>query len=110
MKDFLSKFSASGGEYVRSIDPLNTFELTLKFHPSKIGAEEEGFFSKLGSSLGSSLLDTGINALNNATGGLTGNLFNKSIVDERSNFDGIHERSFMEYLVNAHLLKFSDAN
>lgn len=106
MKDFLSKFSASGGEYVRSIDPLNTFELTLKFHPSKIGAGEEGFFSKLGSSL----LDTGINALNNATGGLTGNLFNKSIEDERSKFDGIHERSFMEYLVNAHLLKFSDAN
>ena len=92
MKDFLSKFSANGGEYIRSIDPLNTFELKFRFHPNsndlvREGQEqEEGFFSKLGDSL----VSAGKDALNNATGGLTGNLFSKDIIDERSNFDSIH--------------------
>lgn len=91
LKDFLSKFSASGGEYIRSIDPLNTFELTFKFHPNKIEAGaadgKEGFLSKLGTVAG----NIGKDIVNNVTGGLLGNLFDKSIMDERNNFGaGIH--------------------
>ena len=110
LKDFLSKFSANGGEYVRSIDPLNTFELTFRFHPNKTeivsGAKRDDTWDKakaVGANIGKDLI-------NNATGGLFSNLMQgEDILKSRENFaDGIHQRSFMEYLVKAHLLDFRD--
>ena len=89
----MSKFSASGGEYIRSIDPLNTFELKFRFHPNSndlVKEEKDQKSEGLLSKIGDNLVSAGKDALNNATGGLTGNLFSKDIIDERLNFDSIH--------------------
>ena len=116
LKDFLSNFSANGGEWVKQIDPLNTFELTFKFHPNKSDIGEEAEKKSAIAKIGESLLNTGIdklkNAANNLTGGLASNLMERdnTVKKKRKEHasDG-HKLSFVKFLVEGQTLKFEDA-
>lgn len=33
LKGFISKFNSTDGKYVETIDPLNTFDVTVEFFP-----------------------------------------------------------------------------
>ena len=114
LKDFLSNFSASGGEWVKQIDPLNTFELSFKFHPNKVDAGEKAEEKSLLGKIGDSLIDTGkeklMNAANNLTGGLAANLFDEDVKKKRKeHVSDSHKLSFVKFLVEGQQLKFADA-
>lgn len=34
LEDFLSHFSSSEGKWINQIDPLNTFDVSIKFYPT----------------------------------------------------------------------------
>lgn len=56
LQDFLANFSSSEGIWAKTIDPFSTFDVSMKFYPSKPwpapGAKEDkSWASKLGDSL-----------------------------------------------------------
>lgn len=101
LQDFLSKFSNSSGKHVTQLNPLNTFEVNFKFFPNKLGSNSD---SKWYEKIGSSANQAAKNLVNNATGGLLASLRSESVIDMHNKFDGIGQRTFLEYLAQANLI------
>lgn len=113
LKDFLAKFSDSSGKHVNQLNPLNTFEVSFKFHPTLGDLEKETvpkddreWYEKLGSSLKNSAIGAAKNLVNNAMGGLLGSLFNdeNAVKNMKENYSDAGKYSFMHYLAAANLL------
>ena len=52
LEDFLQHFGSSQGKWINDIDPLNTFDVTIKFYPTlPPKTEKKSTLSKIGSSL-----------------------------------------------------------
>lgn len=66
LETFLTKFSSSAGVFVDTIDPLHTFDVSLKFYPSSKDAQEE---KSLGKEMLDALKKAGSQALDNVTMG-----------------------------------------
>ena len=109
LEDFLTKFTPSGGAYVNTIDPLNTFEVSFTFFPNDDPAETD-----VGQSAIESLKQAGTQALNNlannVTGGIAGALANAS----KPGIESAHKsyapgkKTFMNYLAESTLLLNAD--
>lgn len=115
LQDFLSHFSSSEGKWVNTIDPFSTFDVRIKFFPTTTldDNKEKTWLDKLeepmdavANSLMSSAKSAVKNAANNLTGGLLGSIMNSKvdIIDKHNEFDGVGERTFLEYLAAANLL------
>lgn len=113
LEDFLTKFSPAEGTYVNTIDPLHTFDVTIKFYPAS--ASDNGSTKDTGQKVLDSLKKSGMSMLNNAannlTGGLVGaaaNATKKKVIEQRNGFGQINKHTFLEYLAEANLLINSD--
>lgn len=113
LEDFLSKFSPAEGTFVNTIDPLHTFDVSIKFYPADASGKDDT--RDLGQKVLDSLKSSGMKALNNlannATGGLVGAIANsksKPITDQRSSFSNVGKHTFLEYLCQANLMTNSD--
>ena len=107
LEDFLSHFGSSQGKWINELDPLNTFDVTIKFFPTKpTKAEKKSTLSKIGSSLLGSAKSAVKEGLNSLTGGLLGSLMNSKveIPSLHDKYDGVGKYTFMEYLASANLL------
>jgi len=107
LEDFLSHFGSSQGKWINELDPLNTFDVSIKFFPTvKPKAEKKSTLSKIGSSLLSSAKSAVKEGLNSLTGGLLGSFMNRNlkIEDLHNKYDGVGKFTFMEYLASANLL------
>lgn len=107
LQDFLSHFSSSEGIWIKQIDPLATFDLSFKFHPSDWKKGEDGkWYEKLGTSLLNSAKGAVKNLANNVTGGILGSIMNSQvkIQDIHNENPGGTTKTFMEYLASANLL------
>lgn len=108
LEDFLSHFSSSEGKWINQIDPLNTFDVSIKFYPTIAPKKEkkQSTLSKIGSSLLGAAKSAVKEGLNSATGGLVGSLMNSKVDIKKlhDKYDGIGQYTFMEYLASANLL------
>ena len=108
LEDFLSHFSSSEGKWINQIDPLNTFDVSIKFYPTIAPKKEkkESTLSKIGSSLLGAAKSAVKEGLNSATGGLVGSLMNSKVDIKKlhDKYDGIGQYTFIEYLASANLL------
>lgn len=118
LEKFLSKFSSSQ-KLVDQIDPLATFEVFMKFHPS-----EEFGISNTSENTKKRLFDNedvnkyATNLLNNASGGLYDSIFNKqenkplnvedSLFGEKEKFNKKGEHTFIEYLAKTNMIVGSE--
>lgn len=105
LQSFLDKFTNSAGRYVDTLDPLGTFDVRFRFHPTLTAAELAGksdsAWGRVGSSLVNSLKSMGTQALDNLTGGLFSSLTEGgkgSVVNAHNKFGEAGKHSFMEYL------------
>lgn len=112
LQSFLDKFSSSTGRYVDALDPLGTFDVRFRFHPTLTAAEiaKKGGtgLGRVASSLVNSLKSMGTQALDNLTGGLFSSLTEGgagSVMEARSGFKEAGRHTFMEYLAPANLLQ-----
>lgn len=109
LENFLTNFSSAQGKWITQLDPLNTFDVSIKFYPTIDNQKEKEKRSTL-SRIGSSLLGSAKSAvkegLNSITGGLLGSLMNDkvNIMDLHQKYDGIGQTTFLEYLASANLL------
>jgi len=80
LEDFLAKFSPAEGTYVNKIDPLHTFDVSIKFYPADTASSgtTKDTGQKVLDSLKSSAMSMANNAANNLTGGLVGAIANSS--------------------------------
>lgn len=113
LQDFLANFSSSEGIWAKTIDPFSTFDVSMKFYPSKPwpapGAKEDkSWASKLGDSLVTSAKGAVQSLANNVTGGLLGSFMNSSVkvMDKHNQNPDVTkmETTFMEYLAAANLI------
>jgi len=107
LEDFLSHFGSAQGKWVTEIDPLNTFDVTIKFYPTQEPKEEKkSTLSKIGSSLLGSAKSAVKEGLNSVTGGLLGSFMNSDVKISKlhDKYDGVGKYTFMEYLASANLL------
>lgn len=109
IQDFLSNFSSADGALAKTIDPLASFDLYIKFFPTKEIAETKNtWYQNLGKSLVSSAKSMVKNAANNLTGGLLGSIMGDvDILKKREEFtaDDQHvNQTFLEYLAAANLI------
>ena len=109
LQDFLSHFSSSEGSWVKQIDPLATFDVTMTFYPDpqlEQPPEKKDWLQNLGDNLLGAAKGAVKNAANNITGGLIGSIMNGSVSIEgkHNEFGGDMTKSFMEYLASACLL------
>jgi len=75
LQQFLSKFGSSEGKYVNTINPLATFDVSMKLHPSAAEAtlsKTDKVLNALGTAATSAINNLG----NNLTGGLMSSLMN----------------------------------
>ena len=79
LKDFLSKFSPSDGAWASTIDPLATFDLTMKLYPAPAPAPDKTKAQKLGDMFISAGKSAVKNLANNVTGGLVSSLFGNKV-------------------------------
>jgi hypothetical protein len=112
LQSFLDKFSSSSGRYVDTLDPLGTFDVRFRFHPTLTAAEiaKKGgsALGRVASSLVNSLKSMGTQALDNLTGGLFSSLTeggSGSVMKARKDFKEAGSHTFMEYLAPANLLQ-----
>lgn len=104
-------FSSSEGIWAKTIDPLASFDVSIKFYPSdwsSKASEDKSWLSSVGDSLMSSAKSAVKSAANNVTGGLLGSIMNSN-VDIMTKHDGNTaalngEKTFMEYLAAANLI------
>lgn len=118
LDDFLTHFSSTQGTWVATIDPYNTFDVSMKFHPDANDAsgadggkkEKKTALEKLGDSLVSSAKSAVKNAANNLTGGLLGSIMESKVkvTELRDSFEQRGQESFMEYLAAANMLVGQD--
>lgn len=117
LKGFISKFNSSEGNYINTIDPLHTFDVSMAFYPNLVveGEEkEESFGKKLGKKLVSAAAGATKNLLNNATGGLLGSIMNDvDIMDLRKKFKDdacFGKTTILDYVARGNLLVTDDAS
>lgn len=80
LQDFLNNFSSSEGIWVKTIDPLQTFDVRIKFYPTKDADEKKkDWLDRVGDSLMSSAKSAVKNLANNVTGGLLGSIMNSDV-------------------------------
>lgn len=111
LQDFLANFSSSSGIWSKTIDPFQTFDLTMRFYPSiwdEQQSSNKGWADKLTDSLMSSAKSSVKGLANNVTGGLLGSLMNSKvqITKLHDNNKDIKEgtKTFMEFLAAANLI------
>lgn len=110
LDDFLTHFSSSAGEWVKTPDPLTTFDVSFKFFPAAEAKDEDkSWLDNLTDSLVSSAKSLVKNAANNLTGGLLGSIMSQDVdVMKKHNEFGPGNKddphTFMEYLAAASLL------
>ena len=108
--DFLAKFSDSSGKYGNQLNPLNTFEVSFKFYPTKASeatSKNKSWLTKMTDSLTSSAISAEKNAVNNLTGGLLASLNNDAdgVMNMHNSYASNGKKySFMHYLAAANLL------
>jgi len=112
LQSFLDKFTNSQGRYVDTLDPLGTFDVRFRFHPTltakELAGKSDSAWGRVGSSLVNSLKSMGTQALDNLTGGLFSSLTEGGAGSVKKAHDGFKEagkHSFMEYLAQANLLQ-----
>lgn len=114
LTDFLRKFGSSDGKLVNTIDPLATFETSIKFYPCPAAesSKKSGPLSRVTNALGTAATQSLRNAANNITGGLLGSLLNdlngSSVASAHDGFSNVGKHSFMEYLAQANMLVGSE--
>ena len=109
INSFMSTFYGPTHEYVHQLDPLSTFDITLKFFPRN-DADDENKSSFLNSLMTSAASMAG-NALNSATGGLAaaiGGSQNASLNKQHDSYEKKREVSFVDYLIAATMLGSND--
>lgn len=82
LQDFLNNFSSSEGIWIKQIDPLATFDVSMTFKPATASSGDgsgDTWYQKLGDSLMSAGMKAVKNAANNITGGLLGAAMNSSV-------------------------------
>lgn len=107
LEDFLSHFGSSQGKWVAELDPLNTFDVSIKFYPTPDAKKDkQSTLSKIGSSLLGSAKSAVKEGLNSVTGGLLGSFMNSKVDIKKlhDKYDGIGKCTFLEYLASANLL------
>lgn len=114
LESFLAKFGSASGNWIDTIDPLETFDVKITFFPpSPTIVEAKKDKSGPWTRLGNSLLSSGKDALNNAANNLTGGLLNSflndsnkpgSLVEQRKNAKNHDSISFLNYLAKANML------
>ena len=124
LQNFLQKFSSSGKSYVDTIDPLGTFDITIKFFPTLTAdelAKQEAENKKnkpkdkVKNLLKGAIKGMGTSLLDNVTGGLYSANQNKkhSIMNDHNDFGKIkkddqtaynHDHTFLEYLAKSNLI------
>lgn len=111
LEDFLSNFGSAQGKWVTELDPLNTFDVSIKFYPTKEPKKEKkSTLSKIGSSLLGSAKSAVKEGLNSVTGGLLGGFMNSKVDIKKlhDKYDGVGQYTFLEYLASANLLVGAD--
>lgn len=82
LQDFLNNFSSSEGIWIKQLDPLATFDVSMTFKPATAGKDNKSsdkWYQKLGDSLKSAGMKAVKNAANNMTGGLLGAAMNSKV-------------------------------
>ena len=102
LEDFLTNFNQPGGLYSKSLDPLGTFDVEFRFFPDAGGTGKQGFLDGLIDGAMGALKQAGTNLLDSATGGLFSSLTAEDVMKLHNKFDGAGERSFAEYIAEAH--------
>ena len=111
LEDFLSHFGTMQGKWINDIDPLNTFDVTIKFYPTiPPKKDKKSTLSKIGSSLLGSAQSAVKEGLNSVTGGLLGSFMNSKVDISKlhKKYDGVGKYTFLEYLASANLLVGAD--
>ena len=113
LENFLQRFGSAEGKWINEIDPLNTFDVSIKFYPTEIQTKKQkkkSTLSKIGSSLLGSAKSAVKEGLNSMTGGLLGSIMNDKVDIQKlhDKFDGVGMYTFMEYLASANLLVGAD--
>lgn len=119
LQDFLANFSSSEGIWSKTIDPYQTFDVSIKFYPSfwwpptqkQSDKSWTQTFEDTAKNVGNSLMSSAQNAVkslaNNATGGLLGSIMNDIDIMKKhdDNPDAPYgDTTFMEYLAGANLI------
>lgn len=108
LENFLTNFGSAQGKWINELDPLNTFDVSIKFYPTvqPKPAKKESTLSKIGSSLLGSAKSAVKEGLNSVTGGLLGSIMNDKVDIKKlhDKFDMVGKYTFMEYLAAANLL------
>lgn len=107
LDDFLNKFNSSEGKFVNQIDPLTTFDVTMKFYPilenqNSSNTVANRIMNVLGTTFTSAINNLG----NNITGGLLGSLLNgtKKVQGSHDQWNYSGQKSFVEMLAEANLI------
>lgn len=105
LQDFLAHFSSSEGIWVKQIDPLATFDVSIKFYPRIADEVKKGWLENLGDNLLGAAKGAVKNLANNVTGGLLGSIMNDiDVMKKHDEFAGSMDKTFLEYLAAANLL------
>lgn len=107
LQQFLSKFGSTEGKYVNTINPLATFDVSMKFKPSADDISlSKG--TKVLNALGTAATSAIKNLGNNLTGGLmsslTNDIFGSSVEYQHNTFAYAGRHTFLEYLAKANML------
>lgn len=106
LSQFLSRFGSSEGKYVDQINPLATFDVSIKFYPCSTNNAKLNTLGKL-AQLGKTVAT---NAANNLTGGLIGSLLRSDTTFDKAKESAQKrtEITFLEYLAKYNLLVGSE--
>lgn len=114
LQDFLNNFSSSEDIWVKQIDPLATFDVSMTFKPATIDTNNSksgnDWYKKLGDNLASADMKAVKNAANNITGGSLGAAMNSkvSVTGKHNEVEDPRKQTFLEYLAPASLLVGKD--
>ncbi len=108
---FYKTFSSSDGRMIRTLDTLNTFDISFRFYPrSTDKKKKKGLLDKITDSVVGAAQSAVSSAVNNLTGGLAASFMNdkKAVKKEHDSFDRKDgKQSMMNYLAPANM--FTDA-
>lgn len=111
LQDFLTKFSPHDGKLVNTIDTLNTFDVSIKFHPP---LEGDSGNSGIGEFLANNAMQMASNAINNVTGGLASSIADaigsgSNTLQQAQSSHKAGKISIMKYLSDGNLITSSDS-
>lgn len=119
LQQFLSKFGSSAEKHVNVINPLATFDVSMKLYPSPVDIvmsnsnkasaskteSKNGSFTDKLKEIYNNTID---NFSNNATAGLASSLQSdiegQSVNDQHNSFANVGKNTFLEYLAKANLI------